>query len=324
MLPRTCMQDGVVVGIGLMLIGTLCATGADASLKAVASNYAAPQILLIAAVLSIVLSFAANFGSDPRRVLRTGAPVAMAVRSLATVIAAVGFYQAFVRLHFAEVFLFIGLMPLLAAAFSGPILGESVGRRVWLGLAVGFAGLLLLAPAAEDFHAITGYLFAAMGSLSGTISVVLSRRISRSRTHSLAQVVFPQAAVAVVMAACLPFTYAPMNFADVSLVVLYSVLLFSGRWILVIVARLIPAWLSMQMMNLQFVWMALLGVYLFNEPLTGHAVSGAALVALAAIVLSFDVMKRDAPPIIAEAALSGGGRLQNAAMLVRIAASAGR
>ena len=322
MVSRPCARDGVAAGVGLMLIGTLCATGADASLKAVASDYAAPQVLLIAAVLSILLSFAANRGSDPRRVLRTGAPVAMAVRSVATVVAAIGFYQAFVRLPFAEVFLFIGLMPLLAAAFSGPMLGERVSWRVWVGLAIGFAGLIVLAPPVSDTVAWSGHLYAAMGSVAGTLSVVLCRHIGRNQTHSLAQVLLPQVAVALVMLMFVPFTYLPMSGGDVGLVLLYSGLLFSGRWILVIVTRLIPAWLSLQLMNLQFVWMAVLGVFVFNEPMAANVFFGAALVALAAVVLSFDLMARKPGAAPVEAATTS--RLRRAATLVRNAASAGR
>ena len=40
--------------------------------------------------------------------------------------------------------LFLGLQPLLTALLAGPVLGESVAPRHWLGLAVGAIGLLLV------------------------------------------------------------------------------------------------------------------------------------------------------------------------------------
>jgi drug/metabolite transporter (DMT)-like permease len=317
-------QHTIAVGVGLMLIGTLCGSGADAALKAVASDYAAPQVLLIAALLSIVLTFVANRGSDVRQVLRTGAPFAMAGRSVATVIAAIGFYQAFVRLPFSEVFLFIGVMPLMAAALSGPVLGERVTIRVWAILGVGFLGLMFLFPSAESPLTLNGHLFAALGSFAGTLSVVLSRYICRHETHSLAQVLFPQIALAVVMAALLPMVARPMTLTDVGIILLYAVLVFAARWIMVVVSRLLPAWLSLQLLNLQFVWMVALGFFVFDETTDRHVFIGAGLIIVAGVILARDEMLRTRAAHAMSAAAGKGGQILDAATIARSAARAGR
>jgi drug/metabolite transporter (DMT)-like permease len=281
----------VIAGVALMVVATLSASGADAALKAVATGYAAPQILFIAALMSMGLTLLANGSGGFDRVSRTGAPWAMTLRAVATVLAAIGFYNAFVRLPFSEVFLFIGIMPLLAAALSGPILGERVNLRVWsiLGLGLLGMGFLFAHGTTPD---LAGHAYAFLGSFAGTLSVVLSRHIGRHQTHSLAQVFLPQSAMAVVMGLWLPFEWQAMGAADFALVVLYALLVFAGRWIMVIVARLIPTWLSLQILNLRFVWMVILGYLVFGEATGLNVVVGAGLILLAGGMLARDEFRK--------------------------------
>lgn len=281
----------VPLGVALMVVATMTASGADAALKAVAVDYEAPQILFISALFAMGLTLLANGSGGMDRVSRTEAPWAMGLRACATILAAVGFYQAFVRLPFADVFLFIGIMPLLAAALSGPILGERVGLRVWAVLSLGLLGMAFLFAKGPTDDLI-GYGFAFLGSGAGTLSVVLSRHIARRNTHSLAQVFLPQFAMAVVMGLWLPFVWKPMQGADFLLVALYAALVFGGRWIMVIVARLIPTWLSLQILNLQFVWMVALGYAVFGETTPVTTMIGAGLILVSGVLLARDEIQR--------------------------------
>ncbi len=308
-----------------MVIGTLCASGADAALKAVASEYAAPQVLLIAALMSVGLTLAANRRAPLVRVVHTGAPWAMLARSVATVCAGVGFYQAFALIPFAEVFLFIGAMPLMAAGLSGLILGERPGLRVWGILGIGFVGLFCLFPTLNSGVVWSGHLAAASGSLAGTVSVLLSRYIGRYETHSLAQVFLPQCLMAVVMALIWPFVAQSMVWADFGMICLYAGLVFCARWIMVIVARLLPTWLTLQLLNIQFIWMVLIGVLIFGEATRLMVFVGAGLIILAGVLLARQEMRKVAPSgPQAGAGTTPHSALHQGATLVRHAARAGR
>jgi drug/metabolite transporter (DMT)-like permease len=317
-------EHTIAKGIGLMLIGTLCGSGADATLKAVASDYAAPQILFIAALTSMFLSLLANRTAGFRQIIHTGAPWAMAGRSVATVVAALGFYQAFVRLPFADVFLFIGVMPLLAAVFSGFLLGERPAPRIWGVLCIGLLGMVCLFPFHDGVSIDwAGHSFAAMGSVSGTFSVVLSRHIGRHDTHSLAQVFIPQMTMAVVMGLFLPLVAQPMTFPDLALVLLYALLVFGGRWIMVIVSRLLPAWLSLQLLNLQFVWMVALGYFVFSETTHFYVFIGAALIILAGVIMARDEILRSRTAIKKRFVRDWQEAVRDDAPQVRVVARAG-
>lgn len=308
-----------------MIVGTLCASGADATLKAVAAHYAAPQVLLIAAIVSLTLTVAANRGAPLARVVHTGAPWAMTGRSVATVIAAVSFYQAFVLIPFAQVFLFIGAMPLMAAVLSSLILGERPDAPVWGFLGIGFLGLLCLFPTITAPSDIAGHGFAALGSLSGTVSVVLSRRIAWRDTHSLAQVFLPQLALAFSMVLIWPFVSRPMAISDVALVCLYASLVFCSRWIMVIVAQMLPAWLTLQLLNMQFVWMVGIGLLVFGETTEISVFFGAGLIILASLLLARREITHSATrPSPAPAGMPDGAALLQGALPVSQTARAGR
>lgn len=293
MIAPAAPQRVLLAGVALMLAVTVLSTAADAVMKAVAGRYEAPQVLFIAALAAVALTLAANAGRPRSRVLATGAPVAMALRALTTVLAAVGFFYAFRLLPFAEVFLYIGAMPLIAAALSGLVLDEPVGARVWAVLAVGFTGLLCLYPA-QGGGPVSGHAFALLGSLSGTVSIVLSRRIGRTATHPLAQVFYPQALMALAMAAVLPWTARPVAWGDLGLIFGYAALVFAARWLTVVVLRQLPAWLALQLINLQFVWMVLVGGLVFEETTRPLVFVGATLIAAAGLVLALGEM-RDGP-----------------------------
>ncbi|QEW21179.1 EamA-like transporter family protein [Marinibacterium anthonyi] len=251
-------------GAGLVVAYTGLISSADAITKVIAGGYAAPQMYALSGLMVMGFSLLADRHPSQRQGLRTTRPWAMAVRSGATVVAALAFFNAFRLLPFAEVFLFIGLMPLLAGLMSGPILGEHVRPVSWAALAVGFAGVLCLFP--DGLVAVTpGHGWALLASLAGTLSMVMARYIGRFERNALAQVFYPNAALAGAMGLALPFVWVAMPLADLGWVAGYAGVLFLARWVLVVALRMMAAYVVTPLMNLQFVWMVALGTLVFGE-----------------------------------------------------------
>lgn len=266
-----------LMGAGLVLLYTALISSADGITKLLAGGYAAPQLYAVSGGLVALFCFLANRVSPAPGGLRTTQPVAMAVRAIATVIAGLAFFYAFRLLPFAEVFIFIGLMPLMAGMMSGPILGERVSLKVWIALGVGFVGVTCL------FHAglstVTwGHLIAFVACLSGTLSMVIARYVGRFEKNSLALVFYPNLLNMIVMAAVLPFVFKPMPLHDLALAFAYAGLLFGARWLLVVALRLLPAYTATPLMNLQFVWMVIIGAVFFKEFPDSQVFMGAAIV----------------------------------------------
>lgn len=253
-----------LLGTGLAIGYTTLISGADAITKLIAGGYAAPQLYAFSGFIVIALSLMADRHPSQRRGLGTTCPRAMALRSGATVIASLAFFHAFRLLPFAEVFLFIGLMPILAGLMSGLILGEYVRPAAWIALAAGFIGVACLFPA--GFGSVsTGHLWAGAAAVSGTFSMVMARFIGRHEANALAQVFYPNLAILLCMGTALPFVWQPMPLTDLAWVMAYAGLLFASRWVLVVALRLLTAYAVTPLMNLQFVWMAVIGALAFGE-----------------------------------------------------------
>ncbi len=74
----------------------------------------------------------------------------------------------------ATVSLIVGLQPILTAMAAGPLLGERLAPRQWLGIALGFAGVILVVSAkwsgvSTDPAAYAWLVFALAGITGGTL-----------------------------------------------------------------------------------------------------------------------------------------------------------
>lgn len=263
-------------GLGLVILYTGLISAADGITKLIASTYTAPQLFAISGFLVAGIS-AVWAGAGQAGGLTTAAPRAMALRSVLTVLATFGFFMAFRHLPFADVFVFIGIMPVFAGLMSGPMLGERVRPSAWLALIAGSIGVVCLFPAGIG-AAGPGHLWALVGALTGTASMLLARLIARSGTSTLAQVFWPNLTLGLVMALGLPFVWQPMTAGDLGLVFVYAGLLFGARFLLVIALRLMAAYVVVPLLNLQFVWMVGIGAVVFGEMPLASTILGAAIV----------------------------------------------
>ncbi|MHA6323890.1 DMT family transporter [Roseivivax sp. CAU 1753] len=246
---------------------TLHMAAADGITKLIAGQYAAPQLFALAALIAMAMSLLMSARATPagvRAALVTGCRCAMVIRSILTVVASIAFFNAFRHLPFADVFLFMALVPIIAALLSGPILRESIRPSAWIALIFGVAGVLCLMPGGVSALTI-GHLWAGLAVLSGTGSLIAARLIGRREHNALAQVFYPNLALFVVMAVALPFVWQPMPLADLGWVTAYALFLFVARWIVTVAMRLLPAYVATPLMNLQFVWMVAIGFFAFGE-----------------------------------------------------------
>lgn len=274
-----------LVGAVMVVVYTGVISSADGITKLLAGSYEAAQIYVLSgaviALLSVLVSWCHRRSRinrpgqkrdgeahEPLGVWRTSCPRAMALRCLATLFAALCFFYAFRLLPFAQVFLFIGLMPLMAGVLSGLILRERIRLSAWIALAVGFVGVLFIFPSGVTSISV-GHFFALMAVGLGTLSMIMARYISRFDTDLLPQVFYPNLVLSLAMVPLLPLVWQGMPLGDLVWALAYAVLLFSARWLAVAALRLLPAYVVMPLMNLQFIWMLSIGAVIFGE-VPGH------------------------------------------------------
>lgn len=298
-----CSCNQVLAGALLVVAYTGLIASADGITKLLAGQYAAAQLYALSGAMVTGFCLLADRLPAVRGGLRTRCPRAMALRSGATLVAAVCFFYAFRLLPFAEVFVFIGLMPLLAGAMSGLVLKEPVRPAAWAALGAGFAGVLFLFPGGIA-SASLGHLVALGAAVSGTFSMTLARFIGRYESNSLAQVFYPNLTICLVMLLLLPFVWLPMPLTDVAWAAAYALLLFGARWLLVVALRLLASYAVTPLMNLQFIWMAVIGAVFFGEFPPATTYFGGVIVIASGLYLVWDQFAPAVPR------LRGAGRLR--------------
>lgn len=280
--------SGTALGAALVVVFTGMMAAADGITKFIAGGYAAPQLFVLSSAMIMALALAGAHGRHGKGSgLRIRSRKAMLVRSVLTVVASVAFFQAFRLLPFADVFLFIGLIPLTAAALSGPVLDESPRPAAWAALGLGVGGILFLMPGGLS-GAQAGHGWALLAALSGCGSMLAARVIARAERAPLAQVFWPNAALMVAMSLALPFVWKPMSLADLGWVAAYAAALFAARYVVAEALRLLPAYVATPLMNLQFVWMVIIGFLFFNEIPTVGTWLGVVLVVGSGLWLVFE------------------------------------
>lgn len=270
-----------VAGAALVVAFTGMMAGADGITKFIAGLYAAPQLFAISAALvcgfTLLSSVIAGGRAQVARDLTIASRQAMAIRAGLTVLASIAFFQSFRLLPFADVFLFIALIPLLAAALGGPILREAPRPSAWVAVFVGLGGMLFLLPGGISGLQI-GHFWALLAALSGCGSMLAARHIARVERVPLAQVFWPNAALMLVMGVALPFVWQPIGLADLGWIAAYSAFLFGARYVSAEALRLLPAHVALPLMNLQFVWMVAIGYAFFGEAPQAGTILGAMLI----------------------------------------------
>lgn len=288
---------GAFGGLYMILLYCALATGADAITRTVAQGFEAPQLFCFSGGIVAFLSLVSNRFSAAQGSLKSKRPYTLAMRSGLFILSSVFYFFAFRSLPFAEVFVFIALVPIFAALLSGPILGEPVRLQSWFALLAGAGGMILLYP--QGIAALTlPHLSAVFGAVTGAGSIVLARHISRDDSNTLLQVLYPNLAMFLLMGCILPFVYKPMGLVDIALIATYASLLFLARWVLVLALTRIKAYIVTLLMNFQFVAMVLTGVLVFGETPGPNLFAGTAVIILAGAYIYLE-------QIIADASIKG-------------------
>ena len=157
-----------------MVLGVASFAGMDAIGKWAVRDFSVFQVLAVrsAVAAGILLLLAPYFGG--REVLRTSQPAAHVLRSLCSTVAFLFFFASVRILPLADAIAVEFGGPFMVVALSVPLLGERVGRRRWIAVAVGFLGMLLVAqPTGRGFRPEA--LLVLLASVSYSLMMVLTR-----------------------------------------------------------------------------------------------------------------------------------------------------
>lgn len=167
--------------------------------------------------------------------------------------------------------------PLIVAALSVPLLGESVGRRRWTAIVVGFMGVLLVTrPGFGEFGWAVAFSFAAATSFA---LYSLTTRMIASFDNALTTILYTPLVGAAVLAPVMPVVWvSPADALGWGLLLVTGVFGGYGHYLLVLAHRCArPAALA-PFTYTQIVSMILLGYVVFADVPVATTLMGASIV----------------------------------------------
>ncbi len=171
--------------------------------------------------------------------------------------------------------------PLLVAALSGPVLGESVGWRRWMAIGLGLIGvMIILQPGAGVFNpaAVIPFVSALMFAVYGLLTRYAARRDSTATSFFWTGI-----AGAVLMTSVGLWFWEPMTPIDSMWMALLCVLGVSGHWLLIKCYEMAEASAVQPFAYLHLVWTAILGIWVFGEVIRDNVAIGASIILAAGL-----------------------------------------
>ena len=265
-------------GIWLMTLTTLVFSLQDGISRHLAGEY---NILMIVMIrywffAAFVMTVTSRQAGGLRRAAATAQPVLQIARGLLLALEICIMVAAFVALGLSESHAIFASYPLLIAALSGPVLGESVGWRRWAAIGIGFVGILIiLRPGFAVFSpaALIPLTSATLFALYGLLTRLAARQ-DRAATSFFWTGVAGAAAMSLVGI----WFWEPMATPDWGWMALLCVSGATGHWLLIKTYEAAEASAVQPFAYLQLVFATALGMAVFGERPGANVFLGAAII----------------------------------------------
>jgi drug/metabolite transporter (DMT)-like permease len=281
--PVKAQSNNVPLGILLMVGATVVFALQDAISRHLAGTYNTYMVVMVRywffAAFVIFLAMRAPGGI--RGTARTSQPVLQIFRGVLLVgeicVAVYGF-TVLGLINSQAVFI---CYPLLVAAFSGPVLGESVGWRRWAAIGAGLIGvMIILQPGVGVFDplAVIPFVSALMFALYGLLTRYAARKDDTATSFFWTGI-----AGAVVMTAVGMWFWEPMSRSDWIWMATLCVSGVTGHWLLIKCYEVAEAGAVQPFAYFHLVWTAILGIFVFGEVIRNNVAAGAGIIIAAGL-----------------------------------------
>lgn len=281
----SALSDRNLAGAAWMLAGALAGCTIDAGVKLLQSGFDTPQIVLLRLLFAFpfVIGFAIAGGGVASLRPQRWRWRWHAFRACCASGATFGFFYALGELPLVLAITIAFAAPLMIAALSGPFLGESVGGPRWLGILVGFGGVLIaLQPGSVVWHPA---MLAALGStLCWSLLALSARRIGRDEPSGAMVLGTMPLSLLIGTALALPDWVAPAG-TDWLLFALLGFCGASVHYCAVFAYRATRASIVAPMEYSSLIWAALLGWFVFAEIPTTTTLLGALVIVTGGMVV---------------------------------------
>jgi drug/metabolite transporter (DMT)-like permease len=270
--------------IGLMISALLVFSLLDTTAKYLSSGEHPMQVAWLRYLFHVVfISILLNPWTTPG-VWKTRKPGLQFIRSVLLAGTTVFNFWAISLLQLDQAVTIAFVTPLLVAALAGPIIGEWVGRRQLIVIAIGFLGVLVVTrPGFGTFE--IAFLLALANAVCGAFYNIATRFVSAydgARTSIVLSGIFG----VLVLAPVMPFVWVwPQSPWIWALHALTGALGAGGHFLLILAHARAPAPVLAPFIYVELAFMALWGWTIFGDVPDLTTLAGAAIVILAGLYL---------------------------------------
>ncbi|CUH98742.1 DMT family transporter [Leisingera aquaemixtae] len=281
--PPRVQQNNVPLGILLMIGATVVFALQDGISRHLAGTYNTYMVVMVRywffAAFVVFLAARAKGGiKEAARTDQLWLQIFRGVLLVGEICVAVYGFTVLGLIESQAVFI---CYPLLVAALSGPVLGESVGWRRWAAIGVGLVGvLIILQPGMGVFNpaAVIPFISALMFAVYGLLTRYAARRDSTATSFFWTGV-----AGMVFMTAIGIWFWEPMSQGDWFWMALLCVSGVTGHWLLIKCYEMAEASAVQPFAYFHLVWAAMLGVAVFGEVIRTNVAIGAGVIIAAGL-----------------------------------------
>jgi drug/metabolite transporter (DMT)-like permease len=276
-------ESNARLGIMLMVATTFVFAMQDGISRHLAGEYNVLMVVMIRYwfFAAFVTAIAARKAGGVRAAAATSQPWLQGFRAVLLVAEICVAIWGFTILGLVESHAVFACYPLLIAALSGPVLGESVGWRRWAAIGVGFVGIvIILEPGIGVFQpaAIIPLVSALMFALYGLLTRYAARRDSAATSF------FWTGTVGMVaMTAVGAWFWEPMTGGDWLWMGLLCLTGAGGHYLLIKTYEVAEASVVQPFAYFQLVFASIMGVILFDEVIRANVALGAAIIVAAGL-----------------------------------------
>jgi drug/metabolite transporter (DMT)-like permease len=268
-------------GIALILATLLLFVSMDTLVKDLVQRNPAPVLIWLRFLVHMLVAAGIMLAVPRfRPFMRSKAPVRQIVRSALLLGTTSTFFFGLMYLKLADLVILTQAAPLIVVALSVVLLGEKVGPRRWLGVLVGFAGVVIILKPGFGFEWAS--LFGLASALIYAVYQIMTRSLSRA-DHTMTTFFYTASVGAVVMAAVAPFFWQPPALLDAILICLPGVIGGSGHLLLIMAFARSEASLLAPYFYTAIVWATFLGWAIFGEVPDIFTFVGAGLIVAAGL-----------------------------------------
>ncbi|SMC62686.1 DMT family transporter [Primorskyibacter flagellatus] len=276
-------RNDTTLGIWFMVATTLVFAVQDGISQHLASEYNVIMVVMIRYwfFAAFVMTIAARQAGGLRAAAATTQPLVQGFRGFLLAAEICVMVAAFTYLGLVESHAVFACYPLLVAALSGPVLGESVGWRRWTAIGIGFVGvMIILEPGFGVFSplALIPLAAAAMFALYG----LLTRYVARADTAATS-FFWTGTTGAVAMTAAGLWFWEPMTGPDWIWMGALCLTGAGGHWLLIKTYEVAEASAVQPFAYLQLVFASIIGVLLFAETIRPNVAIGTAIIVAAGL-----------------------------------------